>query len=226
MMANTARPWRLSFTMCPNVNASANGMTRIAQSLDEVVERRRVLERVGGVHVEEAAAVGAELLDGDLAGDRAAGDELLGRRLRPSCAAVKPSKFWITPWLTSTRATTNDSGSRMRTVRAGEVDPEVADGRARRRARPRMRAAIVGHAGGRRHEVLHRQAHHLGEVAHRRLAAVGLPVRVGHEADRGVERQVRHHRRHVGGVERQRRPGAAAARRRTRNETMLKPSSE
>ena len=31
MIANTARPWRLSFTMWPNVKASANGMMRIAQ---------------------------------------------------------------------------------------------------------------------------------------------------------------------------------------------------
>ena len=50
---------------------------RDGPGLDEVVERRRVLERVGGVDVEEPAAVGAELLDGDLAGRWAAGDELL-----------------------------------------------------------------------------------------------------------------------------------------------------
>ena len=48
------------------------------------------------------------------------------------------------------------------------------------------------------------EADHLGEVAHRRLAAVGLPVGVGHEADRGVERQVGHDAGQVGRVERQR----------------------
>ncbi len=31
MIANTARPWRRSRTIRPNVKASANGMTRIAQ---------------------------------------------------------------------------------------------------------------------------------------------------------------------------------------------------
>ena len=31
MMANTRGPGRLSFTMCPNMNANANGRTRIAQ---------------------------------------------------------------------------------------------------------------------------------------------------------------------------------------------------
>ena len=46
--------------------------------LEEVAQLRGVLERVRGVDVEEAATVGAELLDGDLARDRPAGD-LLGR---------------------------------------------------------------------------------------------------------------------------------------------------
>ena len=139
------------------------------------------------------------------------------------CAEVKPWKFWMTPWLTSTSATTNDSGSRMRTVRAGEVDPEVAD----RRRPPAGEAADQRghgrHAGGRRHEVLHRQAHHLGEVAHRRLAAVGLPVGVGHEADGGVEREVGDDPGQVGGVQRQRTLQPLEARTRARNETMLNP---
>jgi len=37
------------------------------------------------------------------------------------------------------------------------------------------------------------QRRHLGEVAHRRFGDVALPVRVGGEADRGVEGQVRWH---------------------------------
>ena len=41
------------------------------EHLEEVRERRRVLERMRGVGVEEAAAVGAELLDRHLRGDRA-----------------------------------------------------------------------------------------------------------------------------------------------------------
>jgi hypothetical protein len=43
---------------------------------------------------------------------------------------------------------------------------------------------------GGRDEVLHRQAGHLAEVRHRRLAAVELPVRVRHERRDGVERDV------------------------------------
>ena len=44
-------------------------------------------------------------------------------------------------------------------------------------------------------EVLHGQAGHLHQVAHRRLTGVRLPVGVGDEADRGVPRQRRRHRR-------------------------------
>ncbi len=71
--------------------------------LEEVAQLRGVLERVGGVHVEEAAAVGAELLDRDLARDRPARD-LLRRARRPCARCVKPWVFWITPQATSTIA--------------------------------------------------------------------------------------------------------------------------
>ncbi len=77
----------------------------------------------------------------------------------------------------------------------GQVDPEVAQvgGLPSREAtdeRDRDRDA-----DRRRGEVLHGQPGHLDQVAHRRLARVRLPVRVGHEADRGVPRQ---RGRHVG----------------------------
>ena len=55
-----------------------------------------------------------------------------------------------------------------------------------------------GHADRGGDEVLHRQAGHLHQVALGGLAGVGLPVGVGDEADRGVPRQRRRHRR--GGV--------------------------
>ena len=78
---------------------------------------------------------------------------------------------------------------------ARDVDPEVADGL---RGVPRE-SANQGD-GDRdsdrgRHEVLNRERGHLRQVAHRRFRRVGLPVGVGHEADGGVEGQVRRHRR-------------------------------
>ena len=53
-------------------------------------------------------------------------------------------------------------------------------------------------------ELLHGERGDLGEVRHRRLAAVVLPVRVGDERRRGVEAERRRHRAEVLRVERQR----------------------
>ncbi len=44
-----------------------------------------------------------------------------------------------------------------------------------------------GGAGGGGDEVLGGEPHHLAEVGEAGFAGVGLPVGVGHEADRGVE---------------------------------------
>ena len=58
-------------------------------------------------------------------------------------AGLKPSKFWITPWLTSTTA--NDEGERQEDPdrAADEVDPEVADGRWSGAARSRGSSAAI-----------------------------------------------------------------------------------
>ncbi len=47
-----------------------------------------------------------------------------------------------------------------------------------------------GDAGGGGDEIVNRQRHHLGEIRHGGFAAVALPVGVGGEADRRIERQV------------------------------------
>ena len=61
----------------PKVIAQRRRDQQDGQHFQEVGQRRRVLQRMRGVDVEEAAAVGAELLDGDLRGGRADGDGLL-----------------------------------------------------------------------------------------------------------------------------------------------------
>jgi hypothetical protein len=71
---------------------------------------------------------------------------------------------------------------------AGHVDPEVAEGFRRLAADATAQRNQHGEAGGGADEVLHGEADHLAQVAQGRLAAVGLPVGVGHETDRGVER--------------------------------------
>ncbi len=72
---------------------------------------------------------------------------------------------------------------------AGHVDPEVAQRRCTAPGNAAAQRDQHGQAGGGTDKVLHGQAEHLAEVADRGLTAVGLPVGVGHEADRGVERQ-------------------------------------
>ena len=55
---------------------------------------------------------------------------------------------------------------------------------------PRISATATHDADAGREPVLHRQPDHLAEVAHRRLAAVELPVGVRQERRGGVERDV------------------------------------
>ena len=73
--------------MRPYVNTSAAGMISTSSISKKLVNAGRVLERVRRVDVEEAAAVGAELLDHLLRGDRAHRDRLRQRRV--SVCAVR-----------------------------------------------------------------------------------------------------------------------------------------
>ena len=67
---------RMFFSMRPNMITSANGKMQDVHAREEVRPRVRVLVGMGRVGAEEAAAVGAEMLDGDDGGDRTAGDFL------------------------------------------------------------------------------------------------------------------------------------------------------
>ena len=157
--------------------------------LHEVRQRRRVLEGMRGVHVEEAAAIGAELLDRDLAGD----GPMAMVCFAPSSVVASTEASMVCGSPSATSRMRRDEGERQEDVegRAGHVGPEVAD-RARlgagKAADQRHRQ---GKACGGGEEVLHRQPGHLREVAHGGLAAIGLPVRVGDERDGGVEGEIR-----------------------------------
>ena len=85
----------------------------------------------------------------------------------------------------------DESGSEDVERAAREVDPEVAEGRGRLAGDAANERDHHRHARRRADEVLHGEREHLREVAHRRLAAVALPVRVRGEADGGVPREVR-----------------------------------
>jgi hypothetical protein len=179
-------------------------MTRIAD-LEDVGDRVRVLERMGGVGVVEAAAVGAELLDGDLRRNRSArhglGDRAVDSRGDGAATEV------LHQALRDEHEGEHETERQEDTNRAThEIDPEVAE-------RP-VPVARPGDAADDRDdhrepdtggdEVLHGEAQHLAEVAHRHLTRVPLPVGVGDEADGGVERTRRLEARPVGRVERER----------------------
>ena len=152
--------------MRPKAQAIANGMTQQQVDLEDVAERRRVLERVRRVDVVEAAAVGPDLLDGLLARDRAAG-ELLGAVGERAHLARSTAKFCTTPSTTRTTAATTAIGSRTRTtprtrslkklpIRHSPLRCAPALGRTRRRppCRPRptrssARSARTSASGGR-----------------------------------------------------------------------------
>ena len=141
-----------------------------------------------GIGVEEAAAIGAEFLDRLLAGDGAYGERLLRalerRRFDRTLERLRHAE--------SDEREGDDDRERQEHVkrRAREVDPEIAD---RRRLGARQSAHQgKGHreAGRGGYEIVHGEAEHLGQVTHRRLAAVVLPIGVGDEAHRRVEGEV------------------------------------
>ena len=142
-----------------------------------------------GVDIEEAAAIGAELLDCLLAGDRAKRDGLLrafdrGRR-DGSVKRLREAH--------GNEGERHEDRERQKHVerRASQIDPEITDrlcAGARKGARERQRH---GNACGGGNEVLYGQPRHLAEMAHRCFTAIGLPVGVGDEAHRCVEGEVR-----------------------------------
>ena len=170
-----------------------------AKISSQFVSAGRALEWMGGVGVEEPAAVVAQLLDPFLRGDRPDGDRLLGalqgrHRLRwvPRLRDALPDEDKGT-----------DDRDRQEDVQdaAGQIDPVVAQ---------RLRAVAGqaaderdghGQAGRRGGEVAHGEDRGLGQVRCAGLARVVLPVGVRLEADRCIEGKVRRHRRDAALVE-------------------------
>ena len=181
------------------------------EQLEKIRKRRRVLERMRGVHVEETAAVRAELLDRDLARGGAERHGLLlhdlrrehrlagrihrglaGRvrdghvdrlRIEQRHAAIRRERLHDALRHEDDR---KQQRQRQQDVQraAHEVDVEVADGRRLAAHETADQRHEHGHAGRGREEVLHTEPEHLGQIAHRRFTTVALPVRVGGESSR------------------------------------------
>ena len=160
---------------------------------EQVREPVRVLERVRGVGVEEAAAVVAQVLDALHRAHRAAGDRLV----HPGQGVDRLVGVEVVDGAARDEDDGTDDGQRQQQPehRPGDVHPEVAQlvGARPGEAPDHRDRHHQADRGG--HELLHRQAGHLGQVAHGRLARVVLPVRIGYERGRGVPGRGR---RHVG----------------------------
>ncbi len=212
------REHRTALTVCPSpacrtCTSSANGITSRKKICERVGEAVGALERMGRVRVEETAAVGAELLDRLLARDRTARDASAPRPATVCAVGVAGEV------LDHALAHEHERGDE----RQGQQD-------ANRRSwsgRPRScRSSRCG--GGRAHGSARPPPP--GRRPPRGSSAppspaiwvrwlivdspdVVLPVRVGREADCGVERQRRRHCLDIGRIERKQAPGRAAARR-------------
>jgi hypothetical protein len=164
------------------------------EDLNPVRPRVRVLERVSGVDVVEATAVGAELLDDFLARDRSAGDGLLAAGQRVDDLVVQVEVLDGTADDQDDREEHRDRQQDAERA-ADEVHPEVAEiaGAATGKASDQRHGD--GHAHRCRNEVLHGEPCHLHQVTLGGFTRVGLPVGVRHEADGGVPRQPRRHLR-------------------------------
>ena len=154
-----------------------------------------------GVHVEEPAAVRAELFDRDLGRDRPASDRLV-EPLDP----VRDGR--ARERLHDALGDDHDGddhreGQQDVDDAAHGVAPEVADILRAGAGESTDQRDEHCHADRRGHEVLEREPQHLREVGHGGLAAVGLPVRVGREAGGRVERNVLVHAAEPHRVERE-----------------------
>ncbi len=158
----------------------------------------RVLEGVGGVRVEEPAAVGPELLDRLLRGDRAHRD-----RLRAAGGLDVRVEVLDHALGGENEGGDEREGEEKPENDAGQVDPEVADPVRLAAGEPADQGDHDRDAGRGREEVLDREPGHLREVARGDLARVRLPVGVGHERDGGVQGEVGGEARHACRVERE-----------------------
>ena len=170
-----------------------------------------ILKGMRAIGIEEAATIGAEFLDNLLRGHRTLRNGLRGNSVHYRFAGgiyrgltvrvhvldllrlhqlhgVVGLQVLHHALRDQNQRTDNAEGQQHPQARAHHVDPEVADGCICRRAMPRMKAiasAMPVRCGS---EVVVSQASHLGQVAHRALAGIGLPVGIGGERRRRIKR--------------------------------------
>jgi hypothetical protein len=165
-----------------------HGHDELRPNLEHIRKRTRVLEGVGRIHIEEAAAIVAQELDRLLARNRADCDQL-------PCAFERRCFDRSKESLGNAKRHHDDSdhnrqGQKQVKHGARHIDPEIADRRKLRSGEGAGDRESHCETGGGSEKVLDREPRHLGEMAHRRLAGIALPVGGGEKACRGVEGEV------------------------------------
>ena len=187
-----------------------------------------ILEGMGGVGIEEAAAVGAQHLDGHLGGHGTLGNRLgldldvfhhrvalgvldllaagvllghLGGIRIEHLGGLVGAEVLDHPLGDQKHGKHQADGQQQVEAAPGQIDPEIAQGRGLIPGDAPHQGRGDGDAGGGRNEVVKGQPHHLREIGQGAFAAVVLPVGVGGETGRGVEGQIPGHPAEALGVE-------------------------
>jgi hypothetical protein len=171
------------------------------EHLQKIAEGRRILERVGAVDPEVSSAVGPQLLDRDLGSDRTERDRL-GRARGRHCGGTRAPGL---DHSLSDEEYRPKEGQRKQNMhdRSDQISPEVSHGFPALPYDASDEGQQHGHSSGRADEVLDAQPEGLHQGTERAFSGIGLPVGVGHEADRRVECQRERNVRQPGGIERQ-----------------------
>jgi hypothetical protein len=166
---------------------------------EQVRKGRRVLVRVGRIGVEKPAAVGAELLDRLLASHRSQSDALLGALQGDHVGVLRQGLR--RPERGERKRQEEADGQQHIESDADQIGPEISDAFTPVGREGSRQSGHHHDASGRGEKVVDRQAGHLRQVGDAGFAGVELPVGVGDEADRRVERQVRVHALNVKRIE-------------------------
>jgi hypothetical protein len=144
---------------------------------------------VRGVCVEEASAIGAEVLDDFQRGHRPLSNDLAGSIERMGDDVVV--EVHRNSLADEEQRPEERAGRENPEEAAGEIDPEVTQGLETFAGE----ASDEGDADGQAHrageKILYAEAHHLAGIAHGVFARIGLPGAGGGEADGCVEGEIR-----------------------------------
>ena len=184
-----------------------------AKHFEQIGKRRRILERVRAIRVKESAPVRAVFFDDLLRSHRALCDGLRGDCVHHGFSAciydslavsahplhlLRLDQFHRVVGLQVLHHSLRDQEQRSHNAKrqknpqaaAHEVDPEISQGIHLPASNPANEGDCQHDAGRRRRKIVKREASHLREVAHGRLARIGLPVGVGGERRGRIESQV------------------------------------